>query len=96
VVAGEMVTGIDFGFGWLLGQGGNDAFVVKFDSNSTLLWAKRGGPYGDRGTGVSIDRSNNNIFVIGDCGTVGVNFGSQTVITTPNTSNNSFFLKISP
>jgi len=96
VITGEMVTGIDFGFGWLLGQGGNNAFVVKLDSNSTVLWAKRSSSSGDSGKSVTIDRSNNNIFVAGACGTAGVIFGSQTVITTPNTSNNSFFVKISP
>jgi hypothetical protein len=96
IVTGEMITGIDFGFGWLLGQGGNDAFVLKLDSNSTVLWAKRGSPYGDRGSGITVDRSNNNIFVVGDCGTAGVDFGAQSVITTLNTSNNSYFLKISP
>jgi hypothetical protein len=96
VITGVMTTGIDFGFGWVLGQGGSDAFVLKFDSNSTILWAKRGAPYGDRGTAIAIDRANNNILVSGDCGTGGLDFGTTNKILTSNTVNNSYFARFSP
>jgi len=95
-VTGEITTGINFGFGWLLGQGGNDVMIVKFDPNSAVLFAKRGAPYGDRGTAISVDPSNNNILVSGDCGTAGLNLESQTVISTPGTANNSYFVRLTP
>jgi hypothetical protein len=96
IVTGEVTTGIDFGFGWLLGQGGNDVMIVKFDANSGVIFAKRGGPYGDRGTAITVDPSNNNIMVSGDCGTAGLSLGSQTVIPTSGTGNNSYFVRITP
>lgn len=42
----------------LTSAGGDDAFIVKFDSAGTLLWAKRvGGIYDDYGIGIHVDSS---------------------------------------
>jgi fibronectin type 3 domain-containing protein len=96
IVVGEITTGIDFGTGWLLGQGGNDAFILKLESNSSLSWVKRGSPYGDRSTAVCVDKATNAIFLSGDSGTAGFDFGSQTILSTSGTSNNASFFRFSP
>jgi hypothetical protein len=50
----------------LANSGGNDAFVVKYDSSGTPLWARRlGGTGADRANSVSVD-SSGNVIVTGD------------------------------
>ncbi len=92
VVSGEMITGIDFGYGYLLGQGGNDAMIVSFDQSGNVLWAKRGAPYGDRATASCANDSG--IYVLGDCGSNPLDLGCSPIITTPGTVNNGWFVKL--
>ena len=79
IVVGEMVTGIDFGQGFLLGQGGNDVMLVSFNSDFNLSarfrattapgittqWSRRGAPQADTGKAVAI--SGNAIYIVGAC-----------------------------
>jgi hypothetical protein len=49
----------------LLGLGGNDIFLAKYDSAGTLLWAVRAGGTGfDSGNGVAVD-GDGNVYVTG-------------------------------
>jgi hypothetical protein len=100
IVAGTMVTGWDFGDfstgGFLLGQGGPDAFVAKFrPSDGKCLWAKRGAPFNDSGTALSVDRSGN-IFLVGGCApTEDFGCGTQTITSAVSTPN-SYLTRFGP
>lgn len=104
VAVGEMITGIDFGdgSGWLLGQGGNDIFTLRFDNDATgrVLWARRGAPYADRGLGVALNKSTGLIYAIGDCGAetdlYHLNLSAQNTTKTTGTRNNTFWVSYSP
>lgn len=94
---GQMITGIDFGTGWLLGQGGNDAMLVHLNSSGTVTWARRGAPYGNRATAVSANAITRMILMAGDNGANNIpNFHTQQIITTPGTVNNAFWTRWSP
>jgi len=74
VVSGEMTTGLDFGQGFLLGNGGNDVMLIKLASDlsdpwTTAMWSRRGeasGGGGDRAKSVTI--SGGYIYFAGDFG----------------------------
>ena len=59
-----MVAGTFKGFmelaGTSLSGGDGDGFLVKYDTNGTLIWARRmGGIHADRANGVAIDPDGN-------------------------------------
>jgi Beta-propeller repeat len=65
-VTGYFGNTITFGSGQpnettLLGLGGGDVFVAKFDTDGGLEWARQaggsGGPFGDSGNGIAVDRA---------------------------------------
>lgn len=100
---GEISTGLDFGNGWLLGKGGSDLLVFKVLASGPvagnppqIAWAKRGSPYGDRGTGCCVEPTTNSLLVLGDCGSVGIDLGATQVIQTAGSINNAFWIRISP
>lgn len=68
----------------LIGAGGGDIFVAKYDGSGSLLWASRaGGGMFDRGTTIAIDE-NGNCFLAGDfegVATFGVGETNETVLT---------------
>ena len=65
-VTGMSSGPIDFGGGTLTGGGGDDIFVVSFDSAGAHRWSKLlGGPGGDAGYAIAADASGN-VFVAGD------------------------------
>ncbi len=69
-------------------NGANDIFVVKYDTNGDIQWAKKaGGSKQDRGYGLTID-ANENIYVAGTF-TASATFSGTTIT---NAGNHSTFL----
>lgn len=95
VFVGEMITGINFGDGWLLGNGGTDIMLVKLTSQGVVKWSRRGGPQNDRGTALAIHPVTRHIYVGGDCGAT-LEIGANQVILTTGTKNNSFWTRWTP
>lgn len=65
-VTGEIESTAKFGLVSLTSRGSNDVFVVKYNTNGDLLWAKNlgGGIASDRGLGIS--ESKGNVYVTGN------------------------------
>ena len=78
-VAGSFAsTTIAFGAISLTNAGAStsDLFIVKYDPNGNVIWAKSaGGSYGDQATAIAID-SNNNVCVAGSFESASLTFGS--------------------
>ncbi|MDP4266007.1 MAG: SBBP repeat-containing protein [Bacteroidota bacterium] len=91
-VAGIFLNKIKFGSTTLKSiSGSNDIFIVKYDTNGNLLWAKReGGTDDDYVSSVAVDVSGN-IYVAGSFVSSIITFGSTT-LTNTNVGNNDFFL----
>ena len=64
-ITGNFSSTVSFGSITLNSNGGNDIFVVKYDTNGNVGWAKRaGGSNQDRGHGIAIDVLEN-VYVTG-------------------------------
>jgi hypothetical protein len=84
-------SSITFGTTTLTNAGSNDIFVVKYDAQGNVLWAKReGGAFGDRAFGISTDASNNVIVTGYYCNQI--TFGSYS-INNPGFNNSMFVVK---
>jgi len=57
----------------------SDMFIVKYDNNGNVIWAKSAGGSGDQAHSVSTDPSGN-IIVEGNFGTYNLTFGTTTLI----------------
>jgi len=80
----------------LANSGGQDIFIVKYDSSGTPLWARRiSGTGGDQGTSVSTD-SSGNIIVAGNHTSGSLNIfaanGSTVSFTLANSGSNDAFI----
>ncbi len=65
-------------------SGTADIFIVKFNSNGNVLWARSyGGINDDIGNGLTIDK-NGNIFITGYFVSTSISFGTQTLSGQPN------------
>ena len=68
-----------------------DAFAARFDTDGTLLWAKRmGGTNDDRARAVAVD-SQDNCYVAGSFNSTNVTFGNTTLTNFAANGNSSFF-----
>lgn len=110
VVTGEMFGGMDFGQGFLIGQGGNDTMLARFSPNdfTTALWSRRGTPLGDSGRTIKIAAGN--VYIGGGCsyyyGFQGfernTGFGqttidtSVTIVSTPNVDPTAYWMRFTP
>jgi hypothetical protein len=66
---------INFGGGTLTNSGGDDIFLVRFDSNGNHLWSKRfGGSNYDESYCISVDNTGN-LYIIGGFSSSDINFG---------------------
>jgi hypothetical protein len=74
-------------------SGGADLFVVKFDSNGNVIWARKaGGTLNDQARGVAVDRGGN-VFVIGDYLSASPAFGAVTLTNASAGSGDVFLAK---
>ncbi len=62
-----------------LGSGYNDLFLIKLDSQGTILWSKvSSGTYSETGEDLSID-SSGNLYLVGEYNSSSFTFGGQTI-----------------
>lgn len=98
IVAGSYQGNIIFDGVTLTNAGGNDLFLVKYNSGGALVWAKRiGGNLDDFANGLAVDASDN-IVMVGDfSGTVDFG-GTSLTYTTPvfGTAPDGFIAKYNP
>ena len=81
---------IAFGSYSLTNNGIYNIFIVKYDINGNVVWAKSaGGTNSDVGYGISTD-ANNNIYITGGFSSSSITFGSTTL--TNSGGNNNFFI----
>jgi hypothetical protein len=82
LVLGEFKSpSITFGTTTLINSGSttNDLFIVKYDINGNVVWAKSaGGSDDENGLGISTDL-NDNIFITGDFSSASLNFGTTSL-----------------
>jgi len=72
-------------------SGVQNAFVVKFFSNGTLVWSSYlGGNSWDSGTGIAIDNIDECFYVIG--GTTSLNFPTKSAYQSTNSGGNDVFI----
>ncbi len=64
-ITGEIERAVKFGSVSMTGNGGNDVFVAKYNTNGTLLWAKKLGGSNQSDKGLGIAQSNGSIYVTG-------------------------------
>lgn len=70
---------ITFGSTTLTNAGGSDIFIVKYDANGTVVWAKSAGGSGDdTGSGIAID-ANGNSYITGSFLSSTITIGSTTL-----------------
>jgi hypothetical protein len=85
-------TSLTFGTSTLSTNGGVDIFIAKYSSAGVESWAKNIGGSGTEGAyGIATDE-NNDVYISGDFGSSGVNFGSS-VLSTTGTSRDIFLAK---
>jgi ribosomal protein S11 len=85
---------IKFGGTTLINSGTNDIFIVKYDPNGNVIWAKSAGGIADEsGYSISTDASGN-VVVTGKFESPTIKFGSTTLINTG--ANDIFIAKYDP
>lgn len=76
-----------------VGTTSSDLFIVKYDSDGNLIWAKStGGSANDRGYAVSCDASSN-VFVTGWYTSPTINFGTGNLTNAGSATNDIFIVK---
>jgi len=72
-----------------------DMFVAKYSPSGSLLWVRQfGGAFGDLGTSVAVDGSDN-VVMLGRLQSANVNFGGGIILSAPGTSSLAL-VKLSP
>jgi ribosomal protein S11 len=85
---------IKFGGTTLINSGTNDIFIVKYDPNGNVIWAKSAGGIADEsGYSISTDASGN-VVVTGKFASPTIKFGSTTLINAG--ANDIFIVKYDP
>jgi hypothetical protein len=78
-------SSITFGSITLMNTGNYDMFIVKYDANGNVIWAKSaGGINGDWGYSVSVSGSGNMIYVTGYYDSPTITFGTYTLTNAGN------------
>ena len=77
------------------GSGGSNIFIVKYNSNGNVIWAKNiggiAGVYSDTGCSISTDKSGN-VFISGSFNSPMLTFGTYTLTHSFGTSSTSVFI----
>jgi hypothetical protein len=86
-LTGRYEDPVTFGSTTLTHSGGDDIFVVKYNSSGEVQWAKRAGtPRGDAGTGIAVDEQGN-VYVTGYfSGFIGFDSFTLSASTAPSAS----------
>ena len=82
-----------FGNDTIIGKGGNDIFILKYNSNGNEVWARTiGGTKAEKGMGIHVDKLNN-VYVTGDLGSDTLIFSEDTISSVSTTGSNIVVLK---
>ncbi|MCE3278732.1 MAG: hypothetical protein K0S44_923 [Bacteroidetes bacterium] len=92
-VSGYMSSSFTFGTSTLNTNGGADIFIAKYTSSGTEVWAKNFGGSGTEDAYAVRTDENNDVYIAGDIGSTGINFGS-TVLNTTGTGRDIFIAKL--
>jgi hypothetical protein len=92
-VSGYMSSTFSFGTSTLTTNGGADIFIAKYSSTGTEVWAKNFGGSGTEDAYAVRTDENNDVYIAGDIGSTGINFGS-TVLNTTGTGRDIFIAKL--
>lgn len=77
-------------------SGINDFFIVKYDANGNVLWAKSAGGNGtDIGNGVAVDPSGN-AYITGSFASPSINFGAGALTNASSGTQDLFIVKYDP
>ena len=83
---------ITFGCTTLNNNGDENIFLVKYDSNGDVIWAKSaGGTFVDRGYGIATD-AGGNVYITGGFYSSSITFGTTTLTNTDNACSDDIFL----
>jgi hypothetical protein len=87
---------ITFGTTTLNNAGNKDMFIVKYDANGNVLWAKSaGGNLDDRGCSCATD-ANGNIFITGFFYSASISLGITTLTNAGSNSGDMYIVKFDP
>ncbi len=87
------ISSATFGNITLACSGSTDIFIVKYDSNGNVLWAKSaGGAKTDLSYGIATDNAGN-VYIDGVFASVSITFGTYTLTNLSATGTNIFFTK---
>lgn len=82
-ITGQYTNSITFGSNTLTSTGLNDMFLVNYDLNGNVLWAKSAGGVNDEvGVSIAANSNTNNVYVTGHFGSPVATFGSTLVTNT--------------
>ena len=95
-ICGSFSNTIVFGTSTLTGTGTNDSFIVKYDSNGNVLWAKSGGGNGYDGAVSSCADAAGNSFICGTSSSSLATWGSYTLTNTNTNPNKGYVVKYDP
>jgi hypothetical protein len=85
-------SSIAFGTNVLSNVGDDDTFIVKYDPDGNVLWAKSiGGPLDDRGVGISTDLFGN-VFATGQFGSPSLDFGNTSITNLGSVNSDDLFV----
>jgi hypothetical protein len=70
---------INFGANTLTNQGNTDMFIVKYDDQGNVLWAKRGGGTGNESARCTSTDAFGNVYVTGNFASPSIIFGTTTL-----------------
>jgi hypothetical protein len=81
-ITGTLVSAVDFGNGYLFGNGSVDLFIATYTAAGVHLWSKRTGRYyDDHGNGVAMDDETGEVVATGDF-VQSIDFGDGELVNT--------------
>jgi hypothetical protein len=95
IITGSVLSGLDFGGGYLYGSGSQNVLIVKFSNGGAYVWGRRyvtTTPV-DAGTSVATDQGGN--VIAGGYFQTTIDFGGG-AMTSATSMNNGFVLKLAP
>lgn len=79
-IAGHFSNSITFGINTLTSIGSDDLFLVNYDVNGNVIWAKRAGGNSDEsGISIAVNSNASDIYLVGNFNSPQVIFGSTTL-----------------
>ena len=91
IIAGRTMSDVTFGSVLIPNEGGDDLFIVKYDSSGNVKWAEGAGGSGDEYVRAVCVDADDNIFLGGQFGSATLTLGTQIIIDSG--TSNAFIFK---